>query len=110
MQFGRLHMQLSYSWLNSFFRTKNQWSTIVQSIYSSKLKGLHKQVDKNKLNVIGGLFMQLSYRRLNSLVSRNLQWSTIHEFIKIDRLAMKRLNKNQINGIERLYMQLLYAN
>ena len=51
---GRLYMQLSYSWLNSFFRKRNQWSTIVQSIYSPKVKGLlYKRVDKDKINETG---------------------------------------------------------
>ena len=47
----------------------NQWSTIVQSIYSSKLKGLlYKRVDKDKANGRGRLYIQLRYPWLNSIV------------------------------------------
>ena len=32
---------------------KNQWSTIVQSIYSPKLKGLlYKQLDRDEVNAV----------------------------------------------------------
>ena len=61
-------MQLSYLQLNSFLE-KNQWSTIVQSIYSPKLKGLlYKRVDKDKMNGTRRLYIQLRYPWLNSFV------------------------------------------
>ena len=74
---GRLYMHLSYSWLNNFFQKKIGG---VQSIYSSKLKGLlYERVDKDKMNGISRLYMQFRYPWLNSFVSKN-KLSTMHEF------------------------------
>ena len=73
----RLYIQLRYPWLNSFVSTISR----EQSMNSPKWTGLlFKQVDKDKLNVIGMPFMQLRYMWLNSFVSKSLQWSKIHEF------------------------------
>ena len=53
--------------------------------------------------------MQLHYTWLNSFVSKNLQWSTIHEFTKLIGLPLKRLNKDEMNGTEKLHIQLSYS-
>ena len=65
----------------------SQWRSIHEFTKFNRL--LYKQVDKDKLNVIGRPFMELRYMWLNSFVSKNLQQSTIHEFTKIDSLAIK---------------------
>ena len=83
----------------------------VENVYEfANLKSLlYERVDKDKLNVIGGLFMQLRYTWFNSFVSKNLQWSTIHESLKLIGLPLKLLNKDEMNGIERLHIQLSYS-
>ena len=65
-----LGSKLSYSWLNSLFRKESvEYSYVVQSICSPKLKGLlYKRIDKDKMNGIGRLYIQLRYPWLNSFV------------------------------------------
>ena len=53
--------------------------------------------------------MQLRYMWLNSFVSKNLQWSTIHEFTKMIGSPLKRLDKDEMNGIQRLHIELSYS-
>ena len=61
-------MQLSYSWLHSFFGKKSvEYNSTI--IYSPKLKGfLYKRIVKDKMNAIGRLYIQLRYSWLNSFV------------------------------------------
>ena len=45
-------MQLSYSWLNSFFREKSEEYNST-TIYSPKLKGLlYKRLDRDEMNAV----------------------------------------------------------
>ena len=55
--------------------------------------------------------MQLSYSwRKVSLEERSVEYnSTIHLFTKIERGAYKRVHKDKMNGIGRLYIQLRYS-
>ena len=54
-------MQLSYSWLNSFFRKKSVGYNSTIHLFT-KIERLYKQVDKDKMNGIGGrLCIQLRY-------------------------------------------------
>ena len=63
---------------------------------------------QNEWNRVGWLYMQLGYPWLISFVSTN-QWSTIHEFTKkLKGSRIKLLDKDEINVIERLHMQLRY--
>ena len=83
--------------------------TRMYDIKTGGMKTCQKIPSPLPLNVIGGLFMQLRYTWLDSFVSKNLQWSTIRESQKLIGSSLKRLNKNEMNGIERLHIQLSYS-
>ena len=98
----RVHMQLSYSWSNSFVK-KNQWSEIRLFTKIEWLAILTAQW--GGMNVIGRLYIQLSYSWLHKFFRKKI--SGVLWFIyspKLKGLLCKRVDKDKMNGIGRLYM------
>ena len=79
----------------------------VQSIYSPKLKGLlYKRLDR--VNRIGRLYKQLRYPWLSIFVSKISRVQTMNS-PKLKGSLIKRPDKDEINGMEWLHMQLVYS-